>query len=221
MNSQSILLLQMEHAPFSPSQPVWLNYTDEALIESFKNKHRSELGTEIHEWSSVQIKLGQTVSSPRAAEKGVRTHIYEKYESAPDYRDVLIFSLDYLPSPVFSTVKSFVNDAVGFQMASEERVEYSPLFWGTSDAIKFADEKLMVFDLKTGIKPAKQDQLIVYSALYCLQHRLNPAKLTTEIRIYQNNEIFVEQPVPEVIKETMDLIVHKNKILTKFLGAKR
>ena len=220
MNSQAFLTLQMEHAPFSPSQPVWLNYSDDDLIESFKNKHRAELGTEIHEWVSIQIQLGQTVSSPRAAEKGVRTHIFTKYQSAPDYRDVLIFSLDFLPAAVFGTVKSFVNDAVGFRMNSEEKIEYSSLFWGTSDAVKFSNNELLVFDLKTGAKPAKTDQLLVYAGLYCLQHNHKPSKLKTELRIYQNNEILVNEPEPEVIQDVMDRIVHKNKVLTKFLGAK-
>ena len=221
MNSQAFLTLQLEHAPFSPSQPVWLNYNDDDLIESFKNKHRAELGTEIHEWCSVQLQLMQTVSSPRAAEKGIKTHIFEKYSSVPDYRDVLIFSMDFLPSSVFGTVKAFVNDSVDLRMKSEETISYSPLFWGTADAIRHANDEVYIFDLKTGTRAAKPDQLLVYAALYHLQEKLKPERTRTEIRIYQNNEIYTDIPEPETLHEIMDLIVHKNKVLTNFLGAKR
>jgi hypothetical protein len=32
-------LMDTLHAPFPPSQPSWLNYTDEQLIEALKNKY--------------------------------------------------------------------------------------------------------------------------------------------------------------------------------------
>lgn len=217
MNSQAFLMLQGEHAPFSPSQPVWLNYSDEELVDSFKNKKRSEIGTELHEWASAQINLLQNVSYPRDVEKGLRYHIYKKYENAPDYRDVLLLSASFLSANVYGTVKSFVNDCIGYGMRSEQRVQFSALFYGTTDAIRFADNKLMVFDLKTGSRQAKLDQLYVYASLYCLEHEVKPSDIETELRIYQNNEVLIDTPDPPLLTECMRLIVHKNKVITKFL----
>ena len=207
-----------EHAPFSPSSPSWLNYDDDTLINSYKNKHRSELGTEMHEWASIQIQLGNKVSNARDLSKSLKTYIFKKYEKAEDYRDMLLFNLRYLPTETYGTVRTFVNDCIIEHMASEQEVGYSEKFWGTADAIKFEKKLLQVFDLKTGTAPAKPEQLYIYAALYCLQYTINPFEITTEIRIYQNDSIFAERPEPTVIMAIMDKIVHMNKILTRFEG---
>lgn len=49
--------LQGRHAPFSPSQPHWLNYSEEKLISVYKNKQAVELGTKLHEWAKDTIDL--------------------------------------------------------------------------------------------------------------------------------------------------------------------
>lgn len=36
------------HAPFSPSQPAWLRYSDEKAITVRQNKKAAELGTRLH-----------------------------------------------------------------------------------------------------------------------------------------------------------------------------
>lgn len=218
MISQTFLTSKLDHAVFSPSQPVWLNYSDEELINSYKNKHRSELGTEIHEWASVRIKLGARVSSAGETLKDLQYHISMKYSKISEYRDILLKALDYLPQEVWHTVKLFVNDSIGFRMESEKRVGYSDLFWGTADAIKHSDGLIRVFDLKTGLKPAKNEQLLVYAALFCLMDSINPLKTGFEVRIYQNNDIYIDNPEPSEIKEIMDIIVKKNNVLSKFMG---
>lgn len=217
MISQTFLTSKLDHAPFSPSQPVWLNYTDEELINSYKNKHRSDLGTEIHEWASARIKLSARVPSAGEAMKDLQYHIFMKYSRSPEYKDILLKSLNYLPQDAWQTVKLFVNDCIGFQMESEKRVGYSDLFWGTADAIKYSDNLMKVFDLKTGSRPAKAEQLLVYAALYCLMDTINPLKTNFEIRIYQNNDIFIDNPEPSEIKEIMDIVVKKDRVLSKFM----
>lgn len=207
-----------EHAPFSPSSPSWLNYDDEQLIASYQNKHRTELGTEIHEWASVQIKLANKVSSARELSKSLKTYIYKKYEKATDYRDMLLYNLRYLPVETYNTVKQFINDCIACHMESEEEVGYSERFWGTTDAIKFHNGLLQVFDLKTGSTPAKPEQLYIYAALYCLQHNVNPFEIMIEVRIYQNDDIFFDHPDQKFILDVMDNIIHKNKVLNKFEG---
>lgn len=210
-----------EHALFSPSQPAWLNYNDDQIIAAYCNSHRAELGTEIHEWSSVQIKLRNKVSNIKEIEKGVKTHIYEKYTKNEDYREVLLKHMDYLPHEIYPSVKLFINDSIGHRMSSEERVTYSELFWGTSDAIKCEDNILQVFDLKTGSRPAKETQLNAYAALYCLQEHIKPDQLGgIETRIYQNGEVYIDTPPSNLIYDIMHKIVHADSLINKFKGGR-
>lgn len=50
--------LQGLHAIFSPSQPSWLNYSDDKFIEVYTNKKAAALGTRYHEWAAETIRLG-------------------------------------------------------------------------------------------------------------------------------------------------------------------
>lgn len=45
------------HAPFSPSQPSWLNYSDDHLMDVYANKKAAEMGTRLHAWACETIKL--------------------------------------------------------------------------------------------------------------------------------------------------------------------
>jgi len=64
MNFETFLNLKGKHAPFSPSQPAWLNYNDNKLIESFKNKQAAIMGTRLHAWAEETINLG--IRQPRS-----------------------------------------------------------------------------------------------------------------------------------------------------------
>lgn len=224
----SLPITSSEHALFSPSQPSWINYNDEQMIEAFKNSHRAELGTEIHEWSSIQIQYRSLVSNLKEIEKGVKTHIHDKYirdqfsDKSRDYGAELIKHMDYLPKETYPTVKSFINDSIGFGMKSEDRVEYSKYYFGTADAIRYDTQSktLRVFDLKTGTRPAKISQLYTYAALYCLQHDLKPDGITFETRIYQSGDILTDNPPTELIYDLMRTIVHGDAIINKFIGGK-
>ena len=114
------------------------------------------------------------------------------------------------------TLYSYVNDAIGFKMDTEVVLFYSSRFFGTADAISFRKMFLRIHDLKTGVIPAKIDQLLVYAALFCLEYRIKPTELKgCELRIYQNNEIAVYEPAPDEIQEVMDRIVHLDELLSK------
>ena len=216
----SYLSTFLEHAIFSPSQPAWANYDDEQLINAYCNAHRAELGTDIHEWSSIQVKLKNKISNIKEIEKGVKTYIYQKYENAPEYRSALLTHMGYLPHEIYPTVKLFVNDSIGYRMDSEEKVIYSDLFWGKSDSIKFEDNLLRVFDLKTGSRQAKVTQLLVYSALYCLQEHIKPNEIEIETRIYQNGEVIIDNPPSDVVYDIMKDIVHKDTVVNKLRGGR-
>ena len=114
------------------------------------------------------------------------------------------------------TLYSYVNDAIGFKMDTEVVLFYSSRFFGTADAISFRKMFLRIHDLKTGVIPAKIDQLLVYAALFCLEYRIKPTELKgCELRIYQNNEIVVYEPAPDEIQDVMDRIVHLDGLLSK------
>ena len=117
------------------------------------------------------------------------------------------------------TLYAYVNDAIGFRMKTEVVLYYSDLFFGTADAISFrivnGRGELRIHDLKTGEIPASMEQLRVYAALFCLEYKFKPGEIDIELRIYQNDDILVDNPTAEDILPIMDKIVHLNKILEK------
>lgn len=115
------------------------------------------------------------------------------------------------------TLNSFVNDAIGFRMKSEQVLFYSENCFGTADAISFdtVTRFLRIHDLKTGITPVHFEQLMIYAALFCLEYNQRPEDLTIELRMYQNDEIDILEPEAEDIKTIMDTIVRFDGIIDK------
>lgn len=111
------------------------------------------------------------------------------------------------------TLYAYVNDAIGFKMQPEVVLFYSEYFFGTADTICFRDNFLRIHDLKTGVNPAKMEQLEIYAALFCLEYRVKPNEIKIELRLYQNDEVLIHTPTAEDILQIMDKIVHFNKIL--------
>ena len=113
------------------------------------------------------------------------------------------------------TLNMYVNDAIGFKMTPEQPLYYSENCFGTADAIAFRNNTLRIHDLKTGAIPAHMEQLLIYSALFCLEYQVKPGGIQIELRIYQNDEIVVHNPTAEDILPIMDKIVSFDKIITK------
>ncbi len=116
------------------------------------------------------------------------------------------------------TLNLYVNDAIGFKMTPEQVLFYSDNCFGTADAISFRDDILRIHDLKTGIAPAHIEQLMIYAALFCLEYRVKPKDILTELRIYQNNEVFVQNADENDISPIMEKIVRFDKIINKIKG---
>lgn len=167
------------HAPFSPSQPSWLRYDDEKVIEVYSNKKAAELGTRLHAWAKETIDLG--IKQPRSKK----------------------------------TIYAYVNDAIGFKMSTEVVLFYSERFFGTADAISFRDNVLRIHDLKTGVRQAKMEQLLIYAALFCLEYKVKPNEIEIELRLYQNDEVLYHNPGEEEITPIMNHIVHVDKLIKK------
>lgn len=113
------------------------------------------------------------------------------------------------------TLNMYVNDAIGFSMKPEVILYYSEFFFGTADAVYFSQKTkvLRIHDLKTGMTPAKIDQLLVYVALFCLEYGYKPSELDIYLTIYQFDQKFEYKPTVDEIVPIMDKIVTFDKAL--------
>lgn len=171
--------LEGTHAFLAASKYHWINYDDEKLITSYNSYLASARGTELHDFASKCIKLGQKL--PRSSK----------------------------------TMNMFVNDAIGYKMQSEQPLYYSENCYGTADAISFRDDMLRIHDLKTGTTPAHMEQLMIYNALFCLEYKVKPGLIHSELRIYQNDAVEVYEPEAGEILHIMDKIISFDKIIRK------
>jgi hypothetical protein len=146
-------------------------------------------------------KLDRVFLSNMAAQRGTDLH---------DLANSLIRLGVRLPDTP-STMNLYVNDAIGFRMTSEQTLFYSPNCFGTTDAVSFRNNKLRIFDLKTGSLRTGERQLEVYAAIFCLEYGFRPHEIEIELRIYQNDEARIYEADPEVIAHIMSKIVAFDK----------
>lgn len=109
------------------------------------------------------------------------------------------------------TLHLYVNDAIGYRMTSEQILYYSDYCFGTADTVAFRRNKLRIHDLKTGVTQTSEHQLEVYAALFCLEYRMRPFDIDTELRIYQNDEVAIFEADPDIITHIMDKIITFDK----------
>ena len=148
-------------------------------------------------------KIIEVFQNMKAAEMGTRLHEWAKNT----------IDLGIKQPRSKKTIYAYVNDAIGFKMETEVVLFYSERFFGTADAISFRNGELRIFDLKTGTRIVRMEQLEIYAALFCLEYKVKPNEIQTELRIYQNDDVLVHNPAPEDILVIMDKIVHLNKLL--------
>ena len=113
------------------------------------------------------------------------------------------------------TLNMYVNDAIGFKMTPEQVLYYSDNCYGTADAIAYWNDSLRIHDLKTGAIPAHMEQLLVYAALFCLEYRIKPGTIRTELRIYQNDDMIIHAPQADEILPIIDKIIQFDKLIRK------
>jgi hypothetical protein len=114
------------------------------------------------------------------------------------------------------TLNMYVNDAIGYKMRPEQILYYSENCFGTADAITFRNGLLRIHDLKTGTAiPAHMEQLEVYAALFCLEYRVKPGDIDYELRIYQFDDVVVNNPTVEQIGPIVDKIVSFDKLINR------
>lgn len=112
------------------------------------------------------------------------------------------------------TLNMYVNDAIDYKMTPEQILYYSDNCFGTADTISFRKKKLRIHDYKSGETPAHMEQLFIYAALFCLEYDIDPKTISFELRIYQSDSIFYDEPEGEKIQEIMDKIINADRIIT-------
>lgn len=191
------------HAPFSPSQNYWLNYDRKKLLEFWKNRKAQQIGTDVHSFAAEQLRQEYYFRENNLP-----------YSNRHSHRD--IFSL-------------FLNHSMDNWMQPEVAVKYSDICWGHADSLAFNLKKrtLYINDLKTGKHPAPMDQLEIYAAIFYaeykpilqFQHGIDLNDCRTELRIFQNNEVILEEPPIEyIINEMLGKIRLQHEILAEELN---
>lgn len=164
------------------------------------------LGASKYHWINYSSeKLVESYTRWQAVQRGTRLHSF-----AEECIELKI----KLPR-TRNALNMFVNDAIGFRMASEQVLYYSPNSFGTADAISFKDNLLRIHDLKTGSGRVSMKQLYVYAALFCLEYDYKPKDIDMELRIYQGSEIFADNPDPDDILRIMEKTISFDKEIEK------
>lgn len=164
------------------------------------------LGASNYHWTNYSDeKLIQVFSNMEAVKRGTELH---------DLACRLIKLGVGLPKNK-QTLNSYVNDAIGYRMIPEQVLYFSENCFGTADAISFRHNKLRIHDLKTGGTPANMRQLEIYAALFCLEYRFKPSDISIELRIYQNNDVLIEEPGVDEIAPLMDKIISFDKLINR------
>lgn len=201
------LNLRGKHAFLAPSQPHWLRYSEEQLYQKYASTYAQAMGTSLHELAETLI------SNNLKLKKGDKLTVLSHLLNDGIPRDVI--DMDRL----YSNFMTYVNDAIGFKLTPEQILYYSDYCFGTADAISFrkVDGKdfLRIHDYKSGVLPAKMEQLLVYAALFCLEYKVKPGEIECELRIYQNDEIIYHNPTAEEILPVMDSIIRHSRALER------
>ena len=184
------------HALLGGSRYSWLNYDNEKLFNYVSSSYATTIGTLIHELAAKLIK-NQIKVSKNDARKMILLNLLDN--NVP--RSVIDIER-YIDNFV-----AYVNDAIGYGM--RQTLRYSENAFGTADAILFNEKKnfLRIHDYKSGVTQPNLHQLEIYAALFCLEYRIKPKDISTELRIYWFEEVITGLPTAEDIVPIMDKIV--------------
>lgn len=194
------------HAFLGGSQYSWLNWDPETLRARYLNVQYARLmGTVLHELAEDAIVNNIHV---KTTDINMILLALRKRKIPDDMIDL---------KALFPNWRTYVNDCIDNSMATEKRLYYSDLCHGKADAISFEENNLKIFDYKSGSTPASPHQLEIYAALFCLEYGpylgFAPGDITFELRIYQNNDIWIGNPTAIDIAPIMDKIILFNDIL--------
>lgn len=175
---------------------------------AFVGEHAFLSASKYHWVNYDDEKLLATFRTAQAAAKGTELHAFA----------AKAISLGIKLPRNDKTINAYVNDAIGFKMTPEQPLVYSVNCFGTADAISYRKGLLRIHDLKTGTGRVSMKQLYIYASLFCLEYKVKPAEIDTELRIYQNDAVAIEQPDPDDVTHLMDLIIHFDRLIETAKG---
>jgi len=182
------------HAILSPSNPAWLRYDRERLIDRLSTAQAAALGTEIHETAARNI-ARQIRLLPHPVWPVLDLYVNDAIEYGMSPERMLFYSVN-----CYGTA-----DAIGFE-------EYT-------DDEQF-DGFLRIHDLKTGVSKASMDQLYVYAGIFCREYGYKPFRMDGELRIYQGENVHAEPIDRSYLAYVYDRIKWSDEIIEEYaLGA--
>lgn len=144
------------HAPFSPSQPHWLRYDDEKVLEVYENKKASEMGTLLHAWAkqTIDLKLKQPKNN-----KTLNAYVNDAIGYRMETEVVLFYSERFFgTADAISFKKNFlrIHDLkTGKTPAKMEQLEvYAALFC--------LEYKVRPSDIEMELRIYQNDQVLVH-----------------------------------------------------------
>ena len=207
-------LEQQGHAIFGGSKYAYLNYDiselHDKVDDAVKAYYATKVGTAVHAEAqrliSKRIKLTKSTAKFDIQRTLLLTDIPREAYNLDQFTETFV---------------AYVNDAIGFNMRTEELLvpfTDSDWFFGTCDAISFsnATKELHIHDLKTGVSTASMNQLLIYAAFFFLQYDLDPNDIRTELRIYQSGEATIMKPELSDILPVIDRI----KTINDYMNSK-
>lgn len=199
--------LEGKHAFLGASNFHWVNWNDQIFENRYYSQFSTTIGTAIHALAHDCI-LNRTKLNKHDRHL-IEITLYHAYIPKDAYD----------PDDILMNLIPFVNDAIGYHMSSEILLYYNNYCFGTCDAISFSEKEriLRIHDLKTGTTTAHMEQLLIYAALFCLEYHKNPHQFKTELRIYQNFNIVVEEPDANDIETFMNLIQERSQTIMSYL----
>lgn len=164
------------------------------------------LGASKYHWINYSAdKIATSYSNFLAAQRGTELH---------EFAAQCIRLGQKLPKSK-KTLNMYVNDGIGYRMEPEQILYYSENCFGTADTISFRKNVLRIHDYKSGLVPAHMEQLYIYAALFCLEYKIKPGDIYTETRLYQFDDIVIDNPGADIILPIMDKIIVFDKIINK------
>ena len=193
------------HAFLGASQHYWLGWTDQILYQRYKNSFAADAGTVIHDLASRCIKR-----RIKLTKDDINLIKMELMNNSIPFN---VIDID----KILNNTINFIDYCIDNNMSSEIILFYSKYAFGTTDAISFDGKTLKIADLKTGVIPAKVEQLLIYAALFCLEYNVDPNNIKTELRIFQSGEVLAWEYSGNDIQYYMDRIVETENKLQNFI----
>lgn len=156
MNFNQHFRLNGLHAPFSPSQPSWLNYTDEKALDVYSNKKAAEMGTRLHSWAKETIDLG--IRQPRS-KKTIYAYVNDAIGFRMDTEVVLYYSDRFFGT---ADAISFKNNFLRIHDlktgTSKVHIE-QPLIYAALFCLEY---KIKPSDIKIELRIYQNDEIQIY-----------------------------------------------------------